>query len=77
MYLKLIHEKSKALDVFKVYIAKVEDQLEEKIKAIKFDHGGEYYDRYDSLGEQHPGSFARCLIECGIISQYTMSGTPS
>ena len=42
-----------------------------------FDHGGEYYGRYDGSGEQHPGPFARYLEECGIVPQYTMSGSPS
>ncbi|KAF7811539.1 Retrovirus-related Pol polyprotein from transposon TNT 1-94 [Senna tora] len=28
-------------------------------------------------GEQRPGPFTRFLIECGIVPQYTMSGTPS
>ena len=42
------------MDVFKSYKAKVENQLEKKIKFIRSDHGGEYYGRYDGLGEQHP-----------------------
>ena len=53
-YLYLIHEKSQSLDVFKTFKAEVELQLGKKIKVVKSDHDGEYYDRYDGLGEQHP-----------------------
>ena len=60
-YLYLIHEKSQSLDVFKFYKVEVENQLGKKIKAIKYDCGGEYYGRYDGLGEQRRGAFARYL----------------
>ena len=53
-YLYLIHEKSQSLDFFKTFKAEVELQLGKKIKAIKSDRGGEYYLRYDGLGEQRP-----------------------
>ena len=76
-YLYLIHEKSQALDVFKFYKVEVENQLGKKIKAIKYDCGGEYYGRYDGLGEQRLGPFARYLQEYDVVSQYTMPGTPS
>ncbi|RVW70676.1 Retrovirus-related Pol polyprotein from transposon TNT 1-94 [Vitis vinifera] len=33
--------------------------------------------RYDGSGEQRPRPFANYLMECGIVPQYTMSGTPS
>ena len=66
-YLYLIHEKSQSLDIFKSYKVEVESQLGKKIKAIKFDRGGEYYSRYDGSGEQHPEPFARYLQECGIV----------
>ena len=46
-YLYLLHEKSQSLDMFKIYKAKVENQLNRKIKAVRSDRGGEYYDRYD------------------------------
>ncbi|RDX96388.1 hypothetical protein CR513_20959, partial [Mucuna pruriens] len=55
----------------------VELQLGKKIKAIKFDRGGEYYGRYDVSGEQRSGPFALFLRGCGIVSQYNMSGKPS
>ncbi|KAJ9564656.1 hypothetical protein OSB04_000622 [Centaurea solstitialis] len=75
-YLYLIHEKSQSLDVFKDFKAEVELQLGKKIKAVRSDRGGEYYDRYDGSGEQRPGPFAFFLKECGIVPQYTMPGSP-
>ncbi|RVW94541.1 Retrovirus-related Pol polyprotein from transposon TNT 1-94 [Vitis vinifera] len=68
---------SQSLDVFKNFKAKVENQLSKKIKAVRSDRGGEYYGRYDGSGEQRPGPFAKYLMECGIVPQYTMPGTPS
>ncbi|RVW43382.1 Retrovirus-related Pol polyprotein from transposon TNT 1-94 [Vitis vinifera] len=65
------------LDVFKNFKAEVENQLSKKIKAVRSDRGGEYYGRYDGSGEQRPGPFAKYLMECGIVPQYTMPGTPS
>ncbi|RVX00806.1 Retrovirus-related Pol polyprotein from transposon TNT 1-94 [Vitis vinifera] len=76
-YLYLIHEKSQSLDVFKNFKVEIEDQLSKKIKAIRFDRGSEYYGRYDGFDEQRPGPFAKYLMECGIVPQYTMLGTPS
>ncbi|RVW94935.1 Retrovirus-related Pol polyprotein from transposon TNT 1-94 [Vitis vinifera] len=32
--------------------------------------------RYDGSGEQRPEPFAKYLMECGIVSQYTMPRTP-
>ena len=63
--------------MFKNYKAEVENQLNKRIKSIKFDRGGEYHGRYDGSGEQLPGLFAKFLKECGIVSQYTMPGTPN
>ena len=65
------------MDVFKNFKVEVENQLSKKIKVVRFDRGGEYYGRYDGSGEQHLGSFAKYLMECGIFPQYTMLGTPS
>ena len=76
-YLYLIHEKSQDLDVFKSFKVEVELQLGNQIKIFKSDHGGEYYGRYDGLGEQRPGPFTIFLKECGIVPQYTMPGKPS
>ncbi|RVW24610.1 Retrovirus-related Pol polyprotein from transposon TNT 1-94 [Vitis vinifera] len=48
-----------------------------KIKVVRSDRGGEYYGRYDRSGEQRLGPFAKYLMKCGIVPQYTMTGTPS
>ena len=63
--------------MFKNFKAEVENQLSKKIKVVKSDCGGEYDGRYDRSSEQRLGSFAKYLMECGIVPQYTMSGTPS
>ena len=65
------------MDAFKSFKTEVELQLENKIKAIKFYRGGEYYSRYDGSGEQRSGLFAKYLQECGIVLQYTMPGKPN
>ena len=57
------------MDVFKSFKAEVELQLGKKIKAVKFDRGGEYYERYDGSGEQRSRPFARFLNECRIVPQ--------
>ena len=38
-----------------------------KIKGVKSDRGGEYYDRYDGFNEQRPRFFTKFLEECGIV----------
>ncbi|TYK11910.1 Retrovirus-related Pol polyprotein from transposon TNT 1-94 [Cucumis melo var. makuwa] len=60
-----------------IYIVDVKLQLGKKIKIVKSDRGGEYYDIYDGSGEQRPGPFAKYLEECGIVPQYTMPGKPN
>ncbi|KAM1443641.1 hypothetical protein ACFX2I_039895 [Malus domestica] len=74
-YIYLIPEKSKALEVFKIYKTEVENQLEKKIKIVRSDRGGEYYGRYIQNG-RHPGPFALFLQDNGIVAQYTTLGTP-
>jgi len=74
-YLYLIYEKSQSLDMFKIYKPEVKNQQNRKIKAVRFDRGGEYYGRCDGSG-RCPGPFANFLEECGIVAQYTMSRTP-
>ena len=76
-YLFLIHEKSQSLDVFKIFKVEVENQLHKRIKCVRSNRGGEYYGSYDGSGEQRLRPFARYLEECGIVPQYTMSGSPS
>ncbi|RVX20905.1 hypothetical protein CK203_002573 [Vitis vinifera] len=65
----------KALDVFKIYKVGIENQLNRRIKSVRFDRGGEYYGRFTESG-QHLSAFALFLREHGIIANYTMSGTP-
>ena len=75
MYLYLLHNKSEALDVFKIFKVEVEKQCGKQIKIMRSDRGGEYYGRYIKDG-QAPGLFAKFLQESGIVAQYTMSGSP-
>jgi len=67
------NEKFQSLDMFKIYKAKVENQQNRKMKAVRSNHGGEYYARYDVSG-RCPGPFA--LKERGTVAQYTMPGIP-
>jgi len=76
-YLYFIQLKFQSLDILKTFKAEVERPLEKKIKVVKSNCGGEYYGRYDKLGEQRSGLFALLLKVCGIVWQYTMFGKPS
>jgi transposase InsO family protein len=50
----LLRTKDEALDYFKIYVAKVENQLERKIKRLRSDHGGEYFPNFfDEFCEEH------------------------
>ena len=71
----LISEKSKALEVFKIFKTEAEKQLNKVIKVVRSDRGGEFYGRYTESG-QNKGPFALYLQECGIKAQYTTPGTP-
>ncbi|CAL8136813.1 unnamed protein product [Prunus armeniaca] len=71
----LIKEKSSALDMFKIYKAELENQLNLKIKLVRLDKCGEYYGRFDETG-RNPRVFAKFLQQEGIIAQYTNLGTP-
>ncbi|RDY09630.1 hypothetical protein CR513_05971, partial [Mucuna pruriens] len=62
---------------FITFITEVELQLGKKIKAVKSDCGGEYYDRYNGSRERCPKPFTLFLKECGIFPQYTMPSNPS
>jgi transposase InsO family protein len=63
------------LDKFKIFKAEVENQHNIKIKLVRSDHGGEYYDRHTPY-DQVPGPFVRFLQENGIVAQYSMPGDP-
>ena len=60
MYLYLLHNKSKVLDVFKILKAEVENQCRKQIKIVSSDKVEEYYRRYPESGEA-PGPFAKFL----------------
>ena len=70
-----IKERSEALDKFKIFKAKVENQHNKKIKIVQSDRGGEYYGRHTPYG-QIPGPFAKFLQENGIVAQYSTPGEP-
>ncbi|CAL2241924.1 unnamed protein product [Prunus armeniaca] len=74
-YVYLITEKSKALKMFKIYKAEVENQLDSKIKVVRSDRGGEFYGKFTEKG-RNPGPFANFLQQEGIVAQYTNPGTP-
>ena len=42
---------------------------------MRSDRGGEFYGRHGETG-QLMGPFAKYLEDCGIVSQFTMPGTP-
>ena len=48
--------------MFKIYKAEVKNQQNRKIKAVRSDHGGKYYGRYDRSGK-YPWPFANFLEE--------------
>ena len=75
MHLYLLHNKSEALDAFKVFKAEVEKQCNKQIKIVRSDRRGEYYGRYTKNG-QALGPFAKFLQENGIVAQYTSPGSP-
>ena len=75
MYLHLLNNKSKTLDVFKIFKIEVEKQCGKQIKIVRSDRGGECYGRYTKTG-QAPRLFVKFLQEHGIVTQYTMSGSP-
>ncbi|KAL0449121.1 UNVERIFIED_CONTAM: Retrovirus-related Pol polyprotein from transposon TNT 1-94 [Sesamum latifolium] len=58
--------KSEAFGRFKEYRLEVENQTNRKIKALRSDRGGEYLS----------GEFIDYLKENGILSQWTLPGTP-
>ena len=58
--------KNEALHYFKIYKAKVENQLERKIKRLRSDHGGEYFS----------SEFSEFCVEHGIIHERTPPYSP-
>nr|GEU73841.1 putative zinc finger, CCHC-type [Tanacetum cinerariifolium] len=74
-YVYLVKEKSESLDIFKIFKAKVENQVNRKIKIVRSDRGGEYYGKHSDLG-QSPRPFAINCQENGIVNQFTIPYTP-
>ena len=74
-YVYLLDEKSQAVDALEIYLNEVERQLDRKVKVVRSDRGGEYYERYDET-EQHPSPFVILLQKRGICAQYTMPSIP-
>jgi transposase InsO family protein len=62
----LLKSKYEALHYFKTYKAKVENQLERKIKRLRSDRGGEYFS----------GDFSDFCVEHGIIHERTPPYSP-
>jgi len=65
-YVFLLKTKDEALECFKTYKAKVENQLEKKIKRVRSDRGGEYF----SI------EFDLFCLENGIIHERTPPYSP-
>jgi transposase InsO family protein len=74
-YIYLIKERSEALDKFKIFKAKVENQHNLKIKIVRSDRGREYYGRHTPYG-QVPRPFTKFLQKNDIVAQYSTSGEP-
>jgi len=70
-----VDEKSQAVDTLEVYVNEIERQLDKRVKIVRSDRGGEYYEKYNKNG-QCPGPLAKFLEKRGICAQYTMPGTP-
>jgi hypothetical protein len=75
MYLYFLNDKAEALNAFKTYKVEVEKQKDKKIKIVRSNRGGEYYERYTEKG-QMIGPFAQFLEEESIVAQYTMPDIP-
>lgn len=53
------------MDILKVFIDEVERQLDRKIKILRSDRGGEYYEKYNEKGKC-PCPFVKFLDSHGI-----------
>ena len=65
-YVYLLKSKDEALHYFKIYKAEVENQLENKIKRLRSDHGGEYFSN----------EFSKFCVMHGIIHEWTPPYSP-
>jgi hypothetical protein len=65
-HLYLVKTKDEALNCFKIYKAEVENQLENRIKRVRFDTEGEYLSN----------EFDEYCVERGIIHETTAPYSP-
>jgi transposase InsO family protein len=65
-YVYLLKSKDEAFNYFKAYKAEVENQLERKIKRLRFDRGGEYFSNI----------FSEFYVEHGIVHERTPPFSP-
>ena len=65
-YVYLMHKNFETFGKFKEFMAETEKQLGKSLKTLRSDRGGEYLDT----------EFKDHLLEHGILSQLTASGTP-
>jgi hypothetical protein len=65
-YVYLLKTKDEALNYFKAYKDEVKNQLERKIKWLRFDQGGEYFS----------SEFSKFCVEHGIIHGRTLPYSP-
>jgi hypothetical protein len=75
-YIYPIKKRLEALDKFKIFKAKVENQHNLKIKIVRSDRGGKYYRCHTPYG-QVPRPFAKFLQENDIVAQYSTPGSLS
>ena len=66
MAVYLMKHKSETFEKFKEFQSEVKNQCGKKIKALRYDHGGEYLSH----------EFSSHLKSCGIVPQLTPPGTP-
>jgi transposase InsO family protein len=62
----LLKTKDEALNYFQAYKGEVENQLEMKIKRLRYDRGGEYFS----------SDFSKFYVEYGIIHERTSPYSP-
>ena len=51
-YVYLLHEKSQSVNTLEVFINEVERQLDRKVKVVRSDRSGKYYEKYDKTGQK-------------------------
>jgi hypothetical protein len=70
-YVFLLKTKDEALECFKTYEAKVENQLEKKIKHVRSDRGGEYFSNEFDLFYSENGLIHERLNQTGLQKERT------